>query len=86
MAVVVIMSHGRHGLVAACDGREIETEWILRQLNNDGCPNLKGKPKLFIFQACRSGQSKGNVCKHSGMFDNFQLSGETRRTMEWWRA
>ena len=53
MAVVVIMSHGRHGLVAACDGREIETEWILRQFNNQGCPGLRGKPKFFIFQACR---------------------------------
>jgi len=53
MAVVVIMSHGRHGLVAACDGREIETEWILRQFNNQGCPALRGKPKFFIFQACR---------------------------------
>ena len=28
-------------------------EWILGQFNNDNCPNLKGKPKLFIFQACR---------------------------------
>ena len=53
MAVVVIMSHGRHGLVAACDGREIETEWILCQFNNQGCPGLRGKPKFFIFQACR---------------------------------
>jgi len=53
MAVVVIMSHGRQGLVAACDGREIETEWIMRQFNNYGSPALRGKPKLFIFQACR---------------------------------
>lgn len=53
MAVVVIMSHGRQGLVAACDGREIETEWIMRQFNNLGCPALRGKPKLFVFQACR---------------------------------
>jgi len=52
MAVCAVLSHGRHGLVAAADGRELEVEWILRQLNNDGCPNLKGKPKLF-FQACR---------------------------------
>ena len=53
MAVVVIMSHGRQGLVAACDGREIETEWIMRQFNNYGSPALRGKPKMFIFQACR---------------------------------
>lgn len=53
MAVVVVMSHGRHGLIAGADGREIECEWLLRQFNNDGCPALKGKPKFFILQSCR---------------------------------
>jgi len=53
MCVVCILSHGRHGLVAAADGREIETEWVLRRFNNDGCPALKGKPKFFLLQACR---------------------------------
>lgn len=61
MAVVAIMSHGRHGLVAAADGRELETEWVLRQLNNDGCPALKGKPKFFIFQACRGDEMDHGV-------------------------
>lgn len=53
MAVVCIMSHGQHGLIAGSDGREIDTEWMLRQFNNDMCPALKGKPKFFILQACR---------------------------------
>jgi len=57
MAVVAILSHGRHGLIAAADGRELETEWVLRQFNNDGCPALKGKPKFFIFQACRGDEA-----------------------------
>jgi len=48
MCAVVVMSHGRHGLVSAADGRELETEWLLRQFNNQGCPALKGKPKFFI--------------------------------------
>jgi len=61
MAVLAVLSHGRHGLVAAADGRELEVEWILRQLNNDGCPNLKGKPKLFIFQACRGDEADYGV-------------------------
>merc|ERR1711971_841659 len=42
MCVVAVMSHGRHGLVAAADGRELETEWVLRQFNNEGCPQLRG--------------------------------------------
>jgi len=53
MTVVCIMSHGQHGLIAGSDGREIDTEWMLRQFNNDLCPALKGKPKFFILQACR---------------------------------
>eukprot|EP00090_Calanus_glacialis_P013661 TRINITY_DN22315_c0_g1_i1.p1 TRINITY_DN22315_c0_g1~~TRINITY_DN22315_c0_g1_i1.p1 ORF type:complete len:416 (+),score=104.06 TRINITY_DN22315_c0_g1_i1:319-1566(+) len=57
MAIVAILSHGRHGLIAAADGRELETEWVLRQFNNDGCPALKGKPKFFIFQACRGDEA-----------------------------
>jgi len=61
MAVVAILSHGRHGLIAAADGRELETEWVLRQFNNDGCPALKGKPKLFIFQACRGDETDYGV-------------------------
>jgi len=61
MAVMAIMSHGRHGLVSAADGRELETEWVLRQLNNDGCPALKGKPKFFIFQACRGDEMDHGV-------------------------
>jgi len=61
MAVVAILSHGRHGLIAAADGRELETEWVLRQFNNDGCPALKGKPKFFIFQACRGDEAEYGV-------------------------
>jgi len=57
MMVVAILSHGRHGLIAAADGRELETEWVLRQFNNDGCQAMKGKPKFFIFQACRGDEA-----------------------------
>jgi caspase-like apoptosis-related cysteine protease len=61
MAVLCILSHGRHGLVAAADGRELETEWVLRQINNDGCPALRGKPKLVILQACRGDEADYGV-------------------------
>ena len=52
MCVVIVLSHGNTGLVHATDGREVPIDWLLGQFNNDGCPALKGKPKLFIFQAC----------------------------------
>jgi len=61
MCVLCIMSHGRHGLVAAADGRELETEWVLRQFNNEGCPSLIGKPKFFILQSCRGDEADYGV-------------------------
>ena len=61
MCAVSVMSHGRHGLVAAADGRELETEWVLRQFNNEGCPQLRGKPKFFILQSCRGDEADYGV-------------------------
>jgi len=57
MLIVCVLSHGVLGHMVSSDGREIETEWILRQFNNDGCPALKGKPKFFILQACRGDET-----------------------------
>ena len=53
MAIIVLLSHGEDGLVFGTDGRKVPNEWILGQFDNENCPKLKGKPKLFIFQACR---------------------------------
>ena len=54
MCVVIILSHGdAGGLINAADKREVPTEYVLRRFNNDSCPMLKGKPKFFVFQACR---------------------------------
>ena len=53
MAVVVILSHGRDGVVYAADGQSINMEYIYEFFNNRNCPLLRGKPKFFIVQACR---------------------------------
>ena len=51
MCIVVVLSHGyQGGLIAAADGREVDTELVLKQFNNENCPALKGKPKFFILQ------------------------------------
>lgn len=59
MVIVCVLSHGmEHGKVAASDGLPIDIETdILRRFNNDYCPNLRDKPKFFIFQACRGDQT-----------------------------
>eukprot|EP00092_Neocalanus_flemingeri_P007155 GFUD01007730.1.p1 GENE.GFUD01007730.1~~GFUD01007730.1.p1 ORF type:complete len:382 (+),score=76.81 GFUD01007730.1:41-1186(+) len=55
MAVICISSHGsENGKVISADCLEIDLETdILRRFNNQYCPNLKGKPKFFMVQACR---------------------------------
>lgn len=54
MCVIIVLSHGNAGgLINSSDGKEVSTEYVLRKFNNDACPLLKGKPKFFIFQACR---------------------------------
>ena len=61
MAAVVVMSHGKEGAVCCSDGQLLETEWIMKQFNNSGCPSLRGKPKFFMFQSCRGDEEDGGV-------------------------
>lgn len=57
--IVVIMSHGtgaeRHDSteVVGIDHQLLPTTWILQEFDNENCPYLCNKPKIFIFQCCR---------------------------------
>lgn len=57
--VVVVMSHGKGGLlsegtlVQTKDGQFLGTEQIIAKFNNQSCPKLQFKPRMFIFQICR---------------------------------
>ena len=53
MTIVCILSHGEDGLIICADGQKIPIEAILGKFNNRTAPPLKGKPKYFLFQACR---------------------------------
>ncbi|XP_018425527.1 PREDICTED: caspase-6 [Nanorana parkeri] len=48
----VFMSHGEDGHVFAYDGK-IEIKELTSPFKGDKCKSLAGKPKMFIFQACR---------------------------------
>lgn len=58
--IVVVMSHGtgkeRHDSteIVGTDDELLPTTWILEQFSNENCPFLGSKPKIFIFQCCRS--------------------------------
>ena len=60
--VVFIMCHGRQKgkmersvELLAYNGQPIDTNWLTSEFQSNGTTlsSLKGKPKLFFFQACR---------------------------------
>ncbi|XP_022089814.1 caspase-3-like [Acanthaster planci] len=50
--LIAIMSHGEEGEIYGTDG-PMPTREITTPFRGDACRSLIGKPKLFIFQACR---------------------------------
>ncbi|XP_019615401.1 PREDICTED: caspase-2-like [Branchiostoma belcheri] len=54
--VVVLMSHGHKGVISGTDNKPVNLEDIFKMFDNENCPLLKGKPKLFFIQACRGGK------------------------------
>ncbi|XP_071499130.1 caspase-6-like [Diadema antillarum] len=52
-AVLVFMSHGDREGISGKDGNIISVEEIKDIFSGRNCPHLRGKPKIFFFQACR---------------------------------
>ena len=50
--IFIISSHGNEDSVSFVDVK-MKRESIIRYFQNDYCPALAGKPKLFFFQNCR---------------------------------
>uniref|UniRef100_A0A914DHS5 mitogen-activated protein kinase kinase n=1 Tax=Acrobeloides nanus TaxID=290746 RepID=A0A914DHS5_9BILA len=60
--IVVIIGHGNYGIICDKYSKAIDIEHeILNLFNGQNAPNLVGKPKFFIFQACRGGNSEDGV-------------------------
>ncbi|XP_036596993.1 caspase-14 [Trichosurus vulpecula] len=53
---VVLMAHGEEGILQGIDSNTIELDKLFTLLNNENCQALRGKPKVFIVQACRGEQ------------------------------
>ncbi|KAH9378285.1 hypothetical protein HPB48_013513 [Haemaphysalis longicornis] len=51
--VVILMSHGKEGVIYGSDDEVLNLKrHVYEPFNNEKCPALKGKPKLFFVQAC----------------------------------
>lgn len=54
--ILFALSHGRKGQVFGMDGEPLDIDNdIIRPFEE--CMALKGKPKIFFFQACQGGES-----------------------------
>ena len=54
--VIFLMSHGSNGCIYGTDMVPVKVVKIQEVFDGNNCPNLKEKPKLFFFQACRIGE------------------------------
>uniref|UniRef100_A0A8C4X9I1 Caspase-14-like n=1 Tax=Erpetoichthys calabaricus TaxID=27687 RepID=A0A8C4X9I1_ERPCA len=50
---VVLMSHGNQDVIKGVDNDEVKLQNLFTLFNNEQCPKLQNKPKVFIIQACR---------------------------------
>lgn len=51
--IVIILSHGSDRGLYGSDGLEIDPADVFGRFDNERCKPMKGKPKVFILQACR---------------------------------
>jgi len=55
MSVFVLMAHGDdNSIIYTANGGTIKADEIIELFDETNCPNLKGKPKWFIFQVERN--------------------------------
>ena len=54
--VLVIMSHGNEGSIIGCDGRHVKIADMIDLLSPKNFPEMEGKPKIVIIQACAGGK------------------------------
>ena len=54
-AVLCLLSHGGDGFIYGSDGDKLDIRKLLSNLDNANCPQMKGKPKVIIIQACQGG-------------------------------
>lgn len=62
--VVIILSHGKdQGRIAGVDGEYITDSDVQEKFHANNCPHLAGKPKIFLFVACRGGTDILRRCR-----------------------
>ena len=79
LLLVCILSHGAKGFVLGTDMQQVNIEEEICYLfDGDSCPQLLGKPKIFIIQACQGGKIHVNELLKSQVFKCLQGRSVTK--------
>lgn len=54
--LVVTSSHGDRGVICDAHGGTLGAEEIIQCFDDQKCPKLRGKPKVFMLDACRGSE------------------------------
>ncbi|XP_036616404.1 caspase-14-like [Trichosurus vulpecula] len=59
--LLTLMAHGGKGFIKTVLDERVILSDIFEMFNNENCPGLQGKPKIFVIQACRGDRIDGGV-------------------------
>ncbi|NP_001035238.1 caspase-15 [Monodelphis domestica] len=59
--LVTLMAHGGKGHIKTKSNERVNLSDIFEMFNNENCPALQEKPKIFVIQACRGDKRDGGV-------------------------
>ena len=61
------MTHGGEGgKLFGSDGQHVTVDEMASLFNGSNCPQLVGKPKIFVIQACRSDIDEHGATRNGG--------------------
>ncbi|XP_041731078.2 caspase-14-like [Coregonus clupeaformis] len=58
---VVTTSHGTRDVITGVDNKSLSVKDIIQPFGDELCPKMKGKPKVFIINACRGKRDDSGV-------------------------
>ena len=64
--IIFILSHGYNGHISGCDsdGDTVDLNDIFALFSDDACKALRGKPKVFMIDACRERHSGKKLSRY----------------------
>jgi len=59
--IVLILTHGGTNVIYGIDDIPVRIEKIFELFSDNRCPHLRGKPKVFMINACRGSKSFNHI-------------------------